>query len=126
MRMRIARPTLRLEAMSDFYERGIGLRRIGSFEGHDGYTGVVFGMPDERAQLELTTRAEAAAPPPTPDSHLVIYFDQAKTQAEVVERLRRMRYARATPHNPWWRTRSDAFLDPDGWEVILVRPDAAD
>lgn len=122
MRMRIARPTLRLEAMVHFYERGIGLRRIASFEDHAGYTGVVFGLPDERAQLELTARADSPAPAPTRDSHLVIYYDAREAHAEVVERLRRMRYARATPQNPWWQAIADAFVDPDGWEVILVRP----
>lgn len=120
--MRVARPTERLEEMARFYGTGVGLARLSAFRDHDGYSGVVFGAPDERAQLEITSREGALAPPPTEDSHLVLYYDDADEQARAVARLRAMGFAGVTPRNPWWGPIADAFEDPDGWEVILVRP----
>lgn len=124
MRLRVARPTLRLPDILRFYEDALRLRRIAAFRDHDGYDGVIFGAPDERAQLEFTTRAGARAPPPTEDAHLVLYYDDLEEQRAAVARLAAAGFVSAEPHNPWWQRCADAFVDPDGWEVVLVRPDA--
>lgn len=52
--VRIARPTDRLEAVTAFYVDGLGLPRLGGFEGHDGYDGVFIGLPGTPYHLELT------------------------------------------------------------------------
>ena len=51
--MRVARPTADLARSRDFYTRVIGLGVLWSFEDHDGFDGVILGVPDEHAQLEL-------------------------------------------------------------------------
>jgi hypothetical protein len=43
--VRFARPTDQLEDVLRFYEEGLGLRRIDSFEDHAGYGGVMLGLP---------------------------------------------------------------------------------
>jgi hypothetical protein len=63
--MRVARPTQDLERVRSFYEHVIGLPVLWSFVDHDGFDGVIFGVPDERAQLELV-RSPTATPRPRP------------------------------------------------------------
>ena len=58
--VRFARPTDRLEDVLRFYEEGLGLRRIDSFEDHAGYSGVMLGLPGEEVHLELTTHEEGS------------------------------------------------------------------
>ncbi|MBO1582816.1 VOC family protein [Bacillus bingmayongensis] len=36
------------------YEEGLGLKRIGEFHNHEGYDGVMFGLPDAEYHLEFT------------------------------------------------------------------------
>lgn len=43
--IRIARPTGRLDQIIRFYEEGLGLKRLGEFHQHNGYDGVMFGLP---------------------------------------------------------------------------------
>ncbi len=52
--IRIARPTGQLKEIIRFYEEGLGLKRIGSFSGHEGYSGVMFGLPHTQYHLEFT------------------------------------------------------------------------
>jgi hypothetical protein len=49
VQVRVARPTDRLDDVVRFYRDGLGLRIIGSFEGHAGYSGVMLGLPDRCA-----------------------------------------------------------------------------
>ena len=53
----MARPTADLTTSRDFYTRVLGLSVLWSFEDHDGFDGVILGLPDERAQLELISSA---------------------------------------------------------------------
>ena len=51
MQVRVARPTRDLAAARRFYGEHLGLAVVASFEGHDGFDGVVFGLPDASRQL---------------------------------------------------------------------------
>ena len=53
-RTRVARAVSDLEQTRRFYGSGVGLSRIGSFSGHAGYPGVLFGLPGFEHQLEFT------------------------------------------------------------------------
>ncbi|MEC2549833.1 VOC family protein, partial [Bacillus cereus] len=55
VQFRIARPTDKLEEVISFYERGLGLIRIGEFHNHEGYEGVMFVLPDVEYHLEFTS-----------------------------------------------------------------------
>jgi hypothetical protein len=75
IKIRIARPTDKLDAVVTFYKDAVGLPIIGHFEGHAGYSGVMLGTPDARCHLEFT-HADVGSPCPAPskDNLLVPYL----------------------------------------------------
>src|SRR4029450_5523011 len=75
MQICVARPTRDLERATCFY-RLLVLPVIASFEDHDGYSGVVFGVPDASRQLELVLH-EGEVPAPTREDQLVLYLGSA-------------------------------------------------
>lgn len=119
--VRVARPTDRLAAVVDFYEHALGLPRIGEFRDHDGYDGVILGLPDRTVQLEFTTHAAGSpCPAPTKDNLLVLYFHGDAARDAVAARLRARGHSAVEPENPWWRDRAVTVEDPDGWRVVLA------
>ena len=76
MQVRVARPTRDLEAARSFYGALLGIPVLASFEDHDGYSGVVFGLPDSSRQLEVVYR-EGVTPSPTAEDQLVFYLGSA-------------------------------------------------
>jgi catechol 2,3-dioxygenase-like lactoylglutathione lyase family enzyme len=117
--VRFARPTDRLSEVLRFYEEGLGLERIDSFEDHAGYSGVMLGLPGEEVHLELTTHADGSAgPAPTRDNLLVLYLRSRPEIAAVEERMRRLGHEPVEPENPYWND-DLSFEDPDGWRVVL-------
>lgn len=124
-RVRVARPTANLDALRRFYGDGLGLIELGHFEGHAGYSGVFFGLPDTAHHLEFTQH-EAGSPCPAPsrDNLLVLYFASAPEVDALAAKLTGMGYAAVAPENPYWATgeASVTIEDPDGWRVVLVKP----
>lgn len=119
--IRIARPTDQLEKVIEFYQSGIGLERLADFQGHSGYDGVVYGLPDLPYQLEFT-RHEAGTPCPAPsrDNLLVFYIVDECEVLEVAERLHHMGYREVESENPYWKEKGITIEDPDGWRVVLM------
>ncbi len=75
--IRIARHTHDLKKLLRFYEDGLQFTRIGSFSEHDGYSGVMLGMPDAHVHLEFTEHADTKAiQTPSPDNLLVLNLNQ--------------------------------------------------
>lgn len=69
---RIARPTDQLEQIERFYCEGLGLKKLGGFKGHRGYTGIMIGLPDASYHLEFTEHVDGSpCPAPTGDNLLV-------------------------------------------------------
>jgi catechol 2,3-dioxygenase-like lactoylglutathione lyase family enzyme len=117
--VRFARPTDKLADVLRFYEEGLGLERIDSFEDHAGYSGVMLGLPGDEVHLELTTHAEGSpGPAPTRDNLLVLYLTDRDAIAAIDARMRALGHEPVEPENPYW---SDdlVFEDPDGWGVVL-------
>jgi catechol 2,3-dioxygenase-like lactoylglutathione lyase family enzyme len=118
-RIRFARPTDQLEDVLRFYEEGLGLRRIDSFDDHAGYGGVMLGLPGEDVHLELTTHAEGSpGPAPTRDNLLVLYMTEREAIAGIETRMRALGHEPVEPENPYWND-DITFADPDGWRVVL-------
>lgn len=118
--VRVARPTDRLEEVVAFYEQGLGLPRIGSFEGHAGYDGVMLGLPGHAYHLEFTRHAEGSpCPAPTRDNLLVLYIEDAEHLARLRARIEGLGHRPVEPENPYWRDKSVTYEDPDGWRVVL-------
>ncbi|MGB7999046.1 MAG: VOC family protein [Anaerobacillus sp.] len=121
VQVRIARPTDRLEKIVHFYETGLGLERVAEFSGHEGYTGVVYGLPHLQYQLEFTSHeAGSPCPAPTTDNLLVFYIPSKEELQKVADRLHRMGYGEVEPENVYWKERGVTIEDPDGWRVVLM------
>ena len=119
--VRIARPTDKLDKIIRFYHEGLGLEQIGKFEDHDGYSGVMLGMPDVRYHLEFTSHTGGSpCPAPTKDNLLVFYFDGSEKCDSIVKRLLEMGYPEVEPENPYWSSHGITIEDPDGWRVVLM------
>jgi catechol 2,3-dioxygenase-like lactoylglutathione lyase family enzyme len=117
--VRFARPTDKLDDLLRFYEDGLGLERIDSFEDHAGYSGVMLGLPGEEVHLELTSHAAGSpGPAPTRDNLLVLYLKSRVAIAAIDVRMRALGHDPVEPENPYWND-DLTFEDPDGWRVVL-------
>ena len=118
--IRIARPTDQLKDLIHFYQDGLGLKIIGSFNDHEGYNGVMLGMPDASVHLEFTQHAKGSpCPAPTRDNLLVFYFDDHHDYLAAVDQLRGINAKEVEPENSYWLDKSISFEDPDGWGIVL-------
>ena len=119
--VRVARQTDRLADVVAFYRDVIGLPVIGGFEDHDGYDGVMLGMPGEAVHLEFT--AHAAGSPGQPggaDDLLVMYVD-TDTIEQVAGRARAAGSPVEAAENPYWSAVGAVlFRDPDGRRLVLA------
>lgn len=122
IRFRIARPTDKFEEVIAFYEEGLGLKRIGEFNDHDGYDGVMFGLPDEEYHLEFTRHIDGSpCPAPTKDNLLIFYIKEYNEIEKVSKRLHAMGYDEVEPENPYWKEKGITIEDPDGWRIVLMQ-----
>ena len=53
-KMRVARSCRDFEAIKRFYCDGLGFSLLGSFEGHNGFDGLIIGHPNAPYHLEFT------------------------------------------------------------------------
>ncbi|MEO0564616.1 MAG: VOC family protein [Chloroflexota bacterium] len=119
--VRMARHTNQFEAITTFYRDVIGLPEIGSFSGHDGYDGIMLGMPDGSYHLEFTSHPDGPpAAPPSRDNLLVFYIDDQDAIDALVRRLADHGHAPVEPENGYWATGGVTFDDPDGWGVVFM------
>lgn len=121
--MRTTRPTADIGKARHFYEHSVGLPVLWSFVDHDGFDGIILGVPDERAQLELVRAPHEVIPTPTHEDALVLYCDLA-ARTQIIDRLR-MANSPEVPNddprlNPYWpRNGATTFVDPDGYRLII-------
>jgi catechol 2,3-dioxygenase-like lactoylglutathione lyase family enzyme len=117
--IRIARPTRELAAAASFYGDVLGLPVLASFDDHDGFSGIIFGLPDASRQLELVSH-EGVPPSPTSEDQLVLYLGSSQRVAEDASRLLAAGFESRPSSNPYWqRTGAVCFVDPDGYGLIL-------
>ncbi len=118
--LRVARPTDRLEAVVDFYTTGLGLYIIGHFEDHDGFDGVMLGIPGASYHLEFTRkRGHEVGRAPTEDHLLVFYLPDRAEWQRVIDRMRGAGHSPVASFNPYWDKLGVTFEDPDGYRVVL-------
>jgi catechol 2,3-dioxygenase-like lactoylglutathione lyase family enzyme len=120
--VRIARATRSLAKMIAFYHDGLGLRRIAEFKDHAGYSGIMFGLPDDSYHLEFTECAHHAAScqAPTRDNLLVLYIPDRTIRQKIQAHLHSRGYPPVPAENPYWDQHGVTFEDPEGWRVVLV------
>lgn len=120
VQFRIARPTDKLTKVVEFYEDGLGLRKLYSFTNHEGYDGVLLGLPNGQYHLEFTSHKNGTpCSAPTKDNLLVLYIPEQEKIVEIKNRLARLGYNEVEPENPYWKGKSVTIEDPDGWRVVL-------
>lgn len=124
VQFRVARPTDKFEEVINFYEKGLGLKRIGEFQGHEGYDGVMFGLPDVEYHLEFTRHVNGSpCPAPTKDNLLVFYMPDKNEIEKITNRLNEIGYYKVEPENPYWKEKGTTIEDPDGWRIVLMNTD---
>jgi len=128
---RIARPTNQLERVVEFYKNALGLRELGSFKNHEGFDGVMLGLPDASHHLEFTQQVDGEEiPEPTTENLLVFYFDTPQKYAQAVNRMKNMSIPSVEPQNPYWAGKSHTYEDPDKWRIVffngVFEPDTAE
>ena len=118
--LRVARATSQLAEVVRFYRDGLGFEVVGSFEGHDGFDGVMLGHPGAAYHLEFTQqRGESVPGAPTRENLLVFYLpDRSEWDAAVV-RMRSRGHEPVSSANPYWDRAGVTFEDPDGYRIVL-------
>ncbi|WP_175609042.1 VOC family protein [Paenibacillus sp. FSL R5-0490] len=121
VQFRIARPTNQLDKLIAFYEEGLGLKRVGEFWNHEGYDGIMFGLPDSQYHLEFTQcKGKMELPQPTKEHLLVFYVGDRLERDNIADRLAALGYLETEPENPYWGRGGLTFEDPDGWPIVLM------
>ena len=118
--LRVARATDHLDQVVRFYADGVGLARLGSFADHDGFDGVMLGVPDASYHLEFTRkRGHVAGRAPIHDNLLVFYLPDGQEWQEAIDRMVAAGYRPVPSFNPYWDRTGRTFEDPDGYRVVF-------
>jgi hypothetical protein len=118
--LRVARPTDHLADVVRFYREGVGLTEIGSFQDHEGFDGVMLGIPGASYHLEFThQRGRAAGRAPSLENLLVFYIPSRQAWQAAIERMVSAGYSPVPSCNPYWDRSGCTFEDPDGYHVVF-------
>ena len=118
--VRIARPVGDLARSVAAYKEGLGLREIGSFEGHDGFDGVMLEVPGQSFHFELTfCRPHPIPPAPTPEDLIVFYVSEASEWESRCQAVLDAGFVEVEPYNPYWKRKGRTFRDHDGYLVVI-------
>ncbi len=119
--VRIVRPTDKLEEIKKLYGEGLGLPVVGSFKEHDGYTGIMFGLPESDYHLEFTSHLNGSpCPAPTKDNLLIFYLPENNDIKKIKAKLSTLGFNPVPPENPYWKEKGITVEDPDGWRIVLM------
>jgi len=122
--LRVARPTDRLDRVVRFYTEGLGLQILYKFENHQGFDGVMVGIPGEAYHFEFTHhRGHTVGQAPTQDNQIVFYLPNQLEWQQAIERMKKMGYEPVKSYNPYWDNNGVTFEDPDGYRVVLQNAD---
>jgi len=120
--LRVARPTDRLAEIERQYTQGLGFERLGGFENHEGFDGVMLGHAGAGYHLEFTREhGVAAGGAPSAEHLLVFYFEDESECRSACDRMRSANWEEVAAHNPYWTRNGTTFTDVDGYRVVLAR-----
>ena len=118
--LRVARPTDHLGDVVQFYRDGVGLIEIGVFQDHEGFDGVMLGLPEASYHLEFTRqRDHTAGRAPTQENLLVFYLPSREEWQAAIDRMVGAGYAPVASYNPYLDRTGCTFEDPDGYRVVF-------
>ena len=102
------------------YCHGLGLRVVGSFEDHEGFDGVMLGLPDSGYHFEFThCRTHPVKPAPTPEDLVVFYVPRQTEWRAMCDRAVAAGFKPVASFNRYWEARGRTFEDADGYRVVL-------
>lgn len=118
--LRVSRLTDHLDDVVRFYRDGVGLTRLGEFEDHAGFDGVMLGVSGASYHLEFTRkRGHIAGSASTEDNLLVFYLPDKQQWQEAVNRMIATGYEPVPSFNPYWDRAGRTFQDSDGCRVVF-------
>lgn len=118
--VRVARPTDQLDQVVRFYTDGLGLQILYRFENHEGFDGVMVGIPGEPYHFEFTHhRGHLVGRAPTQDNLIVFYLPDQQEWQRAVDQMKAIGYESVKSYNPYWDASGVTFEDPDGYRVVL-------
>ena len=102
------------------YCQGLRLRVLSSFREHDGFDGIMVGVPEAEYHLEFTqSRRHPVAPHPTPEDLLVFYYPDESEWRAACERMDAAGFEPVSSFNPFWDLHGRTYQDSDGYRVVL-------
>lgn len=120
MHVRVARPVSDLRRAQRMYCDGLGLAVLDTFEDHEGFDGLMLGMPGAGWHLEFTrSRRHPVAPTPTPEDMVVLYLPAREAWQAASARMLDAGFRRLPAYNPYWERNGRTFADADGYRVVL-------
>ena len=95
------------------------------FKDHDGFDGIIIGLPNEDYQLEFVyhkkfTEEETRAP--SKENVLVFYHTNMKDYTKAIKRIEDYGTKSIKPDNPYWIGKSKTYEDPEGWRIVHFKP----
>jgi catechol 2,3-dioxygenase-like lactoylglutathione lyase family enzyme len=119
--LRVARPCSDLERARRFYCDGLGLPVLAEFSAHEGFDGLIVGLPGAGWHLELVREHGAGVAPPSAEDLVVLYEPDTAALEARVARLRSAGFAPVPSNNPYWDRCGVTFAGPDGYRTVLAR-----
>jgi len=102
-KLRVARPTDNLAAISEMYIKGLGFQLLGSFEGHNGFDGTIIGHKEHNYHFEFTHhRGTKVGKAPTHDNLLVFYFNDNSTWLLCCTKMLSAGVKEVASYNNYW------------------------
>jgi catechol 2,3-dioxygenase-like lactoylglutathione lyase family enzyme len=119
-KLRVARPTDRLDEVVRFHTTGLGFEVLAEFADHAGFDGAILGHAGAPWHLEFThQRGHAVGRAPTQDHLLVLYLPDQSDWEAAVARMGDNGFQPIPSWNPYWDVSGVTFQDPDGYRVVL-------
>ena len=120
LHLRIARPVSDLARTESLYRQGLGLDVLGRFDDHEGFDGVMLGVPGAAYHFEFTRlRADPVTPAPTPEDLIVLYIPRRGEWETACAKMSSAGFGSVESFNPYWDVRGRTFEDADGYRVVL-------
>jgi hypothetical protein len=120
--LRIARPVTDLKRTREMYCKGLELRVLAAFAGHDGFDGVMIGNPEAPYHFEFTRcRTDPVLPRPTAEDLVVLYLPERERWTHRCDRMSAAGFREVRAFNPYWSVRGRSFEDHDGYRIVIER-----
>ena len=100
---------------------------IGRFDHHDGFDGVMLGVPGASYHFEFTfSRIHPIHPAPTVEDLVVLYVPDEQEWLALCSSMRAAGFKEVGAFNPYWERRGRTYEDWDGYRVVLQQAEQGD